>query len=297
MVVLNLAGNSICAAGGRYLLDAIKANGTIERVVLLQNSVDDKCIRGISERTQQNANDSRRRKIPVYRQQIETYMMDSRLFADVERKCEQISRETEQVRAEIESEAARFEEAKRCENALYLRAKQMHAQNIMEIASLNRKLVDFDRYAAGSKRESEAAVILMSKRLELVKGHIARAEATSKHTMWHIFLVEKEKTLITSIISNAKKKGAHSRKHVSKASEQLEKAAPQKRPAFVPAKAAMAGPAGKSRSATPDSATSNRPQRTKSRRTSRGSEDTRKRKATKPGTLAMLETRTIISCV
>eukprot|EP01022_Parablepharisma_sp_SALTPOND_P033270 TRINITY_DN88393_c1_g1_i1.p1 TRINITY_DN88393_c1_g1~~TRINITY_DN88393_c1_g1_i1.p1 ORF type:complete len:426 (+),score=63.27 TRINITY_DN88393_c1_g1_i1:4049-5326(+) len=190
LVGLNLAGNSIYNAGAQEILNAVKMNRVIERVVLSNNYSGDRLIQKINEKTCKNASERRRRKIPEYKHTIETIVVDNDLLNELEWECDQIQVEKAEVEKEIELQWKEFEEVKRVENSLYEDTKLRYEKLIEQAKEADEKWEEFEKFQRTITSQYESSIELLSKKLKLLKNNVNRTE----------FILERERAAL-----NAKK--------------------------------------------------------------------------------------------
>ncbi len=182
LAVLNLTSNSIYSDGGKELLEAVKANTVLEHVILRYNSINNHIVTEIDEKTADNLANVRRKKVPVYQQEIRAMVVDEDMIDEIEWRTEQCRQQRQVVEREVERQAGVFEELKQGEMSKYRVVKIVHDQVSEEGRRLDARMGELRDSIEGIKADSEKTISLIMKRMNTVRNRISQLEIDGTFT-------------------------------------------------------------------------------------------------------------------
>ena len=176
MNYMNLATNIITTDGGKELLEAVKLNTNIERILLKFNTINNRIIGEIDTKTNINSAELRRKQVPRYQQAIQGLAVDEELTDELDWKAEQTQQQRYRIEQEMTSEYEMFEQIKRSESMKFSKLKEEYDKVLEEERRMDRKLQDFDKAADSMIKDSETSLSLVNNKLKTMTRHISQIE-------------------------------------------------------------------------------------------------------------------------
>jgi len=176
MQVLNLSNNMLYTEAGKIFVETIKANTHLEKLILRFNSINNKYVTEIEQRADLNAANARKRKVPIYKQEINAIVVDEELADELEWKAEQIIQQQKVVENEFEQDLKAFEQFKKEQAEKYEIVKNVF-DNVLEAEQgMNIKFNEINKTEEKVKKESDRRLSALGEKLSVLQNSISQIQ-------------------------------------------------------------------------------------------------------------------------
>ena len=160
------------------MAEAVKANSYIERVILKSNSINNKYLTEIDEKTCKNVTEARTKKLPVYKREIHSIVVDEERMDELEWKAEQCKQQREVIAGELEKELGIFEEIRRVEQDKYSSVMELFDSALEEEKSVDRSMEKLKNFEVEIKSSAERSINSLNQKIATVRNKVSQLETT-----------------------------------------------------------------------------------------------------------------------
>ena len=160
-------------------MEGVKLNHSLEKLQLNFNNVNEYYLTKINERMMINYSERQKRKMPKYKQQIQSINISENQIDDVEWKIEQIQQERHIIENEIHSRSQEFIQVKLEESNKYNELKVEYEKVMALDDSVNNEIEDLNGLYERELKRSESEITEMKSRLDLLNSSIGSIEKNS----------------------------------------------------------------------------------------------------------------------
>lgn len=144
------------------------------------NSINNNIITAIDAKTNANITEAKRRKLPRYKQEIKSFVIDEEYINELDWKTEQFRQEKEVVESDIKQQYQIFEEVKRKENEHYMKIKSVFDTVSQEETGVDDRIEEFTKAENEIIAAAESSISLLKDKLSAVTRSMTQLESICK---------------------------------------------------------------------------------------------------------------------
>ena len=156
--VLNLSSNSITNEGAKYLLNSIKENTSLEKLLLNCNNISMKFINEINSRILFNKAELKKQAMPRYKEEIKLIDVNENIMNDIEWKIEQIRHEKYLVENEIKNQHRNFEKIKIEEGRKYNSLLTVYNNTVNDERIIDKEIDNYDELYNEELKRTQSSI-------------------------------------------------------------------------------------------------------------------------------------------
>eukprot|EP00826_Nyctotherus_ovalis_P025369 TRINITY_DN1965_c0_g1_i1.p1 TRINITY_DN1965_c0_g1~~TRINITY_DN1965_c0_g1_i1.p1 ORF type:complete len:328 (-),score=103.79 TRINITY_DN1965_c0_g1_i1:1150-2133(-) len=166
IVFLNLSGNSIYNRGAEVLLNALKTNKTIRKVMLLYNCLGERIIREIDSKTYSNGFYLQKRRVPKYQTMLSSLVINDEARIKVKTESTKMQELRAEVEAEFREKREEFRGVKERELKLYENVRQNYTNIMMKDKKVSIELEKAIEEEEAIKKKYESEIDAIDKKIK-----------------------------------------------------------------------------------------------------------------------------------
>jgi len=168
IIILNLADNSIYNRGAEVLLEILKNNKTIEKIILANNYLGEKIVEEINNKTYRNAFNLRKRRIPNYLNELNSITISATIINKLKEESIEVQELKAETEVELKANREEWQKIKQVELGSYKSIKQMHDGTMKEEKSITNELERLNEYEETMKIEYGNEIDILTKKLKAI---------------------------------------------------------------------------------------------------------------------------------